>query len=66
MKVKLKSLTEQANGLGQLLFEKYGKAEGSPELPEWAKGLMDLLCRMEHSLFVCDEIKLEKVKEQRS
>ena len=62
MKINLELLTDQANGFGQLLFAEYG--EKKQPLPEWAEGLMNLLCGMEHALHASNEITLTKTKEK--
>jgi hypothetical protein len=62
MKINLELLTNQANEFGQLLFAEYGE-KGQP-LPDWAEGLMNLLCNMEHALFASQEITLTKTKEK--
>lgn len=61
MKVNLKLLTDQANELGKLLYEKYGSQRPRPD---WAEGLMNLLCSLENTLTVCDEVTIEKTEEE--
>ena len=60
MNINLKILTDQANGLGQLLFATYGENKR----PEWAEGLMNLLCNVEHALITSKEITLTKTSER--
>jgi hypothetical protein len=62
MKINLDLLTNQANGLGQLLFAEYG--EKNLPVPDWANGLMNLLCHMEHALTTSKEVTLTKTKER--
>jgi hypothetical protein len=62
MKINLELLTNQANGLGQLLFAEYGRKE--QPVPDWANGLMNLLCSMEHALTTSKEITLTKTKDK--
>lgn len=64
MNINLKQLTEQANELGHLLFEKYGEPSTDNPRPDWAEGLMNLLCHMEHALTASDEITLTKTTEE--
>lgn len=64
MNINLELLTEQANELGQLLFEKYGEPSTDNPRPDWANGLMNLLCCMEHSLTASKEITLTRTSEK--
>jgi hypothetical protein len=64
MNIDLKLLTEQANGLGQLLFKEFGQPSTDNPRPEWADGLMNLLCHMEHVLHSSSTITLIKTKEE--
>lgn len=64
MNIDLKLFTEQTNELGHLLFDKYGEPSKDNPRPDWAEGLMNLLCAMEHSLTTSNEITLTNTNEK--
>ena len=64
MNINLRLLTEQANGLGQLLYKEYGQPSKDNPRPDWAEGLMNMLCSMEHTLHASDTITIMKTNEE--
>lgn len=64
MNINLKLLTEQTDGLGLLLFENFGEPTSDNPRPDWAEGLTNLLCSIEHALFSSNEITLTRTNEK--